>query len=87
MKLWYAIMAGAGLAAIIHVSAPTKAQAQTTIVTDGFGRVIEQAYTTGNTTYITNGYGAPIATTTTIGGLSPTQPIIPLPTLALPPLR
>lgn len=87
MKFWYALLASGALAAIIHVNFPTKAHAQITIVTDGFGRVIEQAYTTGNTTYITNGYGAPIATTTTIGGSSPTQPIIPLPTLALPPLR
>jgi len=87
MKLWYAIMAGAGLAAIIHVSFPTKAHAQITIVTDGYGRTVEQAYTVGNTTYITNGWGIPAGTVTTIGWSSPTQPIIPLPTLALPPLR
>jgi hypothetical protein len=88
MKFWYALMGALGLAAVIHVSFPNKAHAQQTVViSDSFGRPIEQAYTVGNTTFISTPWGAPLGTTTTIGGTSPTQPIIPLPLPAVPPLR
>lgn len=80
-------MGALGLAAIIHVSIPKAHAQQTVIISDSFGRPIEQAYTVGNTTYLSTPWGAPIGTTTTIGGSTPTQPIIPLPIPAVPPLR
>lgn len=88
MRFWYATLAGLALAAILHVSFPNKANAQqTTTIYDSRGRPVEQAYTIGNNTFITNGWGTPMGSVVTSGTPSPTQPIIPLPELALPPLR
>ena len=87
MKIWYSVLAAGAFVAVIYVSFPNKANAQVSIITGGFNEPIGESYTTGHTTIISNKYGAPIETITTIRGASPTQPIVPLPILALPPLR
>ena len=76
MKLWYALMAGAALAAIIHVSFPTNAKAQqSTYYTDRNGLPAGQAWTTGNQTFYTDAYGRPMGSAATNG----VQPPAPLP--------
>lgn len=76
------------MAVAMHLVFPIQAHAQTTtVITDGLGRPIEQAYTVGNTTFISTPWGAPLGTITTINGPSPTQPIIPLPVPAVPMMR
>lgn len=75
MKLWYALMIGAGLAAIIHVSFPQNAHAQqSTYYTDRNGLPVGQAWTYGNQTFYSDAIGRPMGSAATNTNQAP-QPI------------
>lgn len=76
MRFWYATLIGLALAAIIHVSFPSKANAQqSTYYTDKWGQPAGSAWTYGNQTFYTNEYGRPMGSAATTG----VQPPAPLP--------
>jgi hypothetical protein len=85
MRFWYATLIGLALAAIIHVSFPSKANAQqSTYYTDKWGQPAGQAWTYGNQTFYTDSYGRPAGSAATNTPQPPAPLAMPYPQIIAP---